>query len=119
MPRAPQPAKEPVIAFTATSACVANCTKGVCPRGMQPILEFAPAVSNITHRNRAKFLKCVSVVEEILAATGGTMAEFPIAERELKKDLALLRSKTCKTCRLIAKKTKENPATKYGACRAK
>ena len=111
IPRKPRPTKAPVITFTPLGACVANCTKGTCPRGIQPILEFAPVVSNITHRKRAAFLKIVADID----AFGGTDRDEMLDG--LLKQLGVKRSKTCLTCRLINKKTRENPTTKLGACR--
>jgi hypothetical protein len=113
MPRKPRRVKAPVIAFTALGACVANCTSGICPRGMQPILEFAPAVSNITHRKRAAFLKIVAAIDALEDPDCDEMLDG------LLKQLGVKRSKTCLTCRLKTKKSHEKPTTKFGACRAK
>jgi len=102
--------KEPVIRILAPGICKANCTMANCNRGLQPILEFAPAASNITHKKRAAFLKIVKAFEGLL--------EDPDVV-DLLKQMGVLRKKTCLTCRLVAKKSQENPDTKYGECRAK
>ena len=102
--------KEPVIRMLKPGMCEANCTMPDCSRGFQPILEFAPAVSNITHKKRAAFLK----ISEALS----TLLDDPECAKLLKK-MGVVRTKTCNTCRLIDKKTREKPDTKYGMCRAK
>lgn len=103
-------AKTPLIRMLKPGACVANCTKPNCPRGVQPILEFAPAVSNITHKKRAKFLKIAKALEDACKDTDVA---------KLLEQMGKLRNKLCQTCRLIKKKSRENPKTKRGACRAK
>ena len=104
-------AKTPVIRMLKPGMCEANCTN--CPRGMQPIVEFAPAVSNKTHSERAKFLKIVKAINAI-----NDVLNDPECMKLLDK-AGLLRTKHCLTCRLILKKSRENPNTKFGACRAK
>ena len=108
--RAPRKAKAPIVRLTASKKCVANCTMPGCPRGMQPIVEFLPAVSNKNHRKRAE-------MKRILKGLGNAVDD---AERTaLLKELGVTRSKKCQTCRLRDKKSKDNPTTKFGACRAK
>jgi len=106
-------AKTPVIRMLKPGMCEANCTKDKCPRGFQPIVEFAPAVSNITHSKRAKFLKIVKAIKAI---------KYVLNDRKCMRLLykaGLRRTKTCLTCRKIKKKTQQNPNTKRGACYAK
>ena len=103
-------ASEPIIQLVAPGECVANCTKAKCPRGMQPITEFLPAVSNKTHRKRA-------AMQKILAKLGELLDDPDCAA--LLEELGVVRTKTCKTCRLIRKKTEENPDSKKGACKRK
>ena len=76
---------------------------------MQPIVEFLPAVSNITHRKRAAMQRILQKLDNAVDDT-----ERAALLKKLEK-----RSKKCQTCRLIAKKSKEKPTTKKGACRAK
>jgi len=115
MPRAPQnqKSKEPLIRILTPGQCEANCTKSTCERGMQPIVEFAPAVSNITHKKRAAFFKIVKAINAI-----NDVLNDPECMKLLDK-AGLLRTKECLTCRLIKKKTKEKPTTKQGKRRAK
>lgn len=116
MPRTPRvcpKSKEPVIRFTQEGRLVANCTNGSCPRGMQSILEFAPAASNISHRQRAAFFKIVAAIDALDDRDCDRMLDG------LLKQLGITRTKVCETCRLVAKKTQENPDTKKGASRAK
>ncbi len=108
--RAPQKAKAPIVRLTASGRCVANCTMPDCPRGMQPIVEFLPAVSNHNHRKRAAMEKILQKLGELLDDPECTA---------LLEELGVVRTKKCQTCRLIDKKTKENPTTRRGACRAK
>ena len=107
--RAPRKAKAPIVRLTASKECEANCTKADCPRGMQPIVEFLPAVSNITHRRNA-------AMQKILQKLGNAVDD---TERAALLKKLEGRSKTCQTCRLILKKSQEKPTTKFGACRAK
>ena len=116
MPRTPgvcRKAPEPVIRFTQEGRLVANCTQAGCPRGMQSILEFAPAASNISHRQRAAFIKIVEAIDALDHRDRDKMLDG------LLKQLGITRTKLCETCRLVRKKTRENPNTKFGACRAK
>ena len=115
MPRTPglKKAKEPVIRFTQEGRLVANCTQATCARGMQSILKFAPAASNKTHRQRAAFFKIVEAIDALDDRDCDKMLDG------LLKQLGITRTKLCETCRLIEKKTMENPNTKRGACRAK
>ena len=84
-----------------------------CPRGMQPITEFLPAVSNITHKKRAAMLKIVAAINAI-----NDVLNDPECVALLDK-AGLLRTKHCLTCRLIQKKSQANPDTKQGACKRK
>ena len=93
--------------------CEANCTRPRCPRGFQPIMEFAPTVSNTTHRKRAAFLKIVKAIEAINDVLNDPDCAV------LLKEMGVLRSKQCLTCRLTDRKSQRNPDTKIGACRAK
>lgn len=106
-------AKEPVIRLLGPGQCEANCTVANCPRGMQPIIEFAPAVSNMTHKKRGAFFKIVKAINAI-----NDVLNDPECMKLLDK-AGLLRTKHCLTCRLATKKTQQNPTTKLGACRAK
>ncbi len=76
---------------------------------MQPIVEFLPAVGNRNHRKRA-------AMQRILQKLGELLDDADCVA--LLEELGVLRTKTCKTCRLIVKKTHENPHTTFGACRA-
>ena len=108
--RAPRKAKAPIVRLLAPGRCEANCTSSECFRGMQPIVEFLPAVSNKTHRKRA-------AMEKILQKLGELLDDPECAA--LLEELGVVRSKKCQTCRLIHKKSKEKPTTLDGACRAK
>ena len=103
-------AKTPVIRMLKPGMCEANCTKDKCPRGMQPIVEFAPAEGNNGWKKRAAFFKIVKALE-------GLLDDPDVVD--LLKQMGVLRTKNCLTCRLILKKSRENPNTKFGACRAK
>ena len=63
--RAPKKAKAPIVRLTASGRCEANCTKLNCPRGMQPIVDFLPAVSNRNHRKRAAMEKILQLDREM------------------------------------------------------
>lgn len=102
--------KEPVIRMLKPGMCEANCTKDTCERGFQPILEFVPVVSNPTHKKNAAFLKVAKAFE-------GLLDDPDVVD--LLKQMGVLRKKNCLTCRLIHKKSRENPDTVAGACRAK
>ena len=77
---------------------------------MQPIVEFLPAVSNRTHKKRAAMLKIVAKLGELL--------DDPDCAALL-EELGVVRTKTCETCRLMDKKSQDNPNTKKGACKRK
>jgi hypothetical protein len=116
MPRTPRiipKTNAPVIQFTEQGRLVANCTRGTCPRSMQSILEFAPVASNMNHRQRAAFFKIVAAIDALDDRDCDKTLDG------LLKQLGITRRKMCLTCRLIEKKTQENPDTKRGACRAK
>lgn len=108
-----RPAKVPIIKLDDKGNVIANCSHAGCPRGMQPLDQFAPAASNKTHRQRAAFEKIVRAIEAI-----DDVLNDPEAMK-LVSEAGLLRTRTCLTCRLIMKKTQANPDTKFGACRAK
>ncbi len=95
-------AKVPVVRFSERCGWEGSCSRAFCPRGFQSILEFAPAVSNITHKKRHEFLQLVS--SESMAGV-------------CKERLLKLRTSLCATCRSISKKSHEDPNTKLGACR--
>jgi len=103
----------PVVRLLVPANCEANCTLAGCPRGMQPIVEFAPAVSNITHKKRAAFLKIVKAINAI-----NDVLNDPECMKLLDK-AGLLRTKRCLTCRLQADATKWTSSTKMGMCRNK
>jgi hypothetical protein len=108
-----QLAKEPTIKWLGKGNVVANCTRFKCPHGMQPLDQFVPVVSQITHKKRSTFLKIVKAIEAI---------DDVLADPECMKMLnkvGLLRMKGCLHCRLIGNKAHANPKTKHGACRAK
>ena len=77
---------------------------------MQPMDQFLPAVSNKTHKKRAKMLQLVKEIDLVKERQHAL---------QLLERIASLRTKHCETCRHILKKSRENPNTKYGACRAK
>jgi len=110
MPRIVKKTKDPVIRMLKPGMCEANCTVANCPRGMQPILEFAPAECNMNWKPRAGFLKIAKALE-------GLLDDPDVVD--LLKQMGVLRKKNCLTCRLIAKKTRENPDKMKGMCRAK
>ena len=114
--KAVYPAKKPLIALVEQGKCKANCTMNCCSRGMQPIDQFLPAVSNITHKKRAQMLKLVEELHSLQVTDVNSPGPYIL---ELMQRLANLRRKQCKTCRESKKKTRENPDTKEGACRAK
>ena len=101
------PKQTPTVWLTASKVCVANCTN--CSRSTRLIVEFLPPVSNMTHRKRA-------AMEKILQKLGNAVDESERAV--LLEELGVVRSKWCQACRLKNKKSRENPMTKYGACRA-
>ncbi len=107
-----RPTKEPEIKWIG-GICKTNCMQPNCPRGFQPLDRFAPAVSNKTHRKRAAFFDVYNAIMAI-----DRVLNNPDAVK-LVDEMKLLRTKRCLTCRLISKKSAENPDTKYGACRAK
>jgi len=109
-------AKQPEIALVKQGKCMANCTKPGCPRGFQGIDQFLPAISNITHKKRARVIK---LVEELHALKVEDVKNPGMYIFELMQRIANLRALHCKTCRDIGKKTQHNPNTKFGACRAK
>ena len=114
------PAKEPKIELEKHGRCVANCTNLKCPRGMQPIDQFLPAVSNITHKKRAKMLKLVEKLHSIQVKDSNDSDDEDVCTAKLLLErIASHRAKHCKTCRDILKKSRGNSNTKYGACRAK
>lgn len=108
-----RPAKEPVIRILQPGQCEANCTKATCPHGIQLIEQFAPTVSNITHKKRAAFDKIVKAINAI-----NDVLNDPECMK-LINEARLLRTKTCLQCRIIEKRTQENPTTKRGKCRTK
>jgi len=123
MPRLPNldskavnPAKKPKIALAQQGRCAANCTNNNCSRGMQGIDQFLPPVSNVTHKKRAQMIKLVEELQSLQVPDVTNPGPYIL---ELMQRIFNLRSKHCKTCREIQKKSRDNPNTKYGACRAK
>jgi len=114
--KAARPAKKPVLSLAQQGKCAANCTHPDCPRGMQPIDQFLPAVSNITHKKRAQMIKLVEKLHSLQVADVKNPGPYAV---ELMQYISNLRSKHCKTCRDSLKKSQHNPNTKFGACRAK
>jgi len=114
--KAVNPAKEAKIALVKQGKCVANCTMNICSRGFQGIDQFLPAISNNTHKKRAKVIK---LVEELHALKVEDVKNPGMYIFELMQRIGNLRTLHCKTCRDSKKKSHENPNTKYGACRAK
>ena len=114
--KAVRKAKEAKIALVKQGKCMANCTMHFCPRGMQTMDQFLPAISNITHKKRARLIK---LVDELHALKVEDVKNPGMYIFELMQRIANLRTLTCKTCRDSIKKSQENPNTKKGACRAK
>jgi len=112
---APQ-TKQPKIALVQQGKCMANCTKPTCPRGFQKMDQFLPAISNRTHKKRARVIK---LVEELHAFQVEDVKNPGMYISELMRRIANLRARQCKTCREGNKKSRENPNTTRGACRAK
>lgn len=108
--RAPVKKREPVLQLLGPGNCVANCTQGNCPSVMLPIMEFAPVVSNKTHRKRAAFLKVAKALE-------GLVNDPDCAA--LLQELGVLRNKYCFKCRSVQKESQKKSTTKAGACRDK
>jgi len=114
--KAVNPAKEAKIALVKQGKCMANCTRNKCPRGFQGIDQFLPAISNITHKKRARVIK---LVEELHSFQVEDVKNPGMYIFELMQRIGNLRARHCKTCRDIMKKSLENPNTTHGACRDK
>ena len=102
------PKQTPTVWLTASKVCVANCTN--CSRSTQLIVEFLPPVSNMTHRKRASMQRIIQKLDNAVDESERAV---------LLEKLGVVRSKQCQTCRLKNKKSRENPDTKAGACRAR
>lgn len=83
----------------------AKCSTKKCPRGLQNLAVFTPAVSNVTHKKRASFLK-------LLLGNGGALKEEEIGQ------IQTLRARKCDCCRKSEQKSRNKPSTKQGECKA-
>jgi hypothetical protein len=103
---------------------VARCT--MCKGSPQPIQNFVPDVSNITHKRRQDALDEIKKLTAMLLIAIGKAGKEGCSAGEVigtmgKTVEAMLehRSGSCITCRGSFKAHREDPATKEGACRAK
>lgn len=76
-----------------------QCSVKLCNLPKQPVIEFAPAVSNLTHRKRAAFFAAVKAGD--------------------RSAIEKLRTRQCQRCRSRLQKTCIGTGSKKGRCRAK
>lgn len=112
MPKRVYPTKEPVIKWIGKGVVKANCTQAGCGR-LQNLDQFTPAISNQMHRKRQAFLDLYNAIMAIDRVLNNPDA------LALVNEMGLRRLKHCLTCRLKLKKSRLNPTTVEGACRAK
>ena len=108
--------KHAVTVLLREGQCKANCTLANCPRKMQSIDQFLPAVSNNTHKKRATVIK---LVEKVNAISKVDPKNHNARTVDLLSRINAKRSKHCYNCRQSLKRSTRNPSTKYGACFAK